>query len=101
MPQNEHWQPIYQLCYPCALNYTYIANYEHLVEHSEQLLAMIGAEGKVSFPLTRTSGTRKRMASYFAQLPIEDIAKLYEMYRNDFKLFGYELDDVIGYDIAF
>lgn len=98
--QNEHWQPMHELCQPCSVNYTYIARYERLMEHSELLLALIGAGHQISFPLTRSSGTKHKMPHYYAQLPLQHIAKLYHMYKHDFRLFAYELDDVIGYDIA-
>lgn len=96
---NEHWQPIYQLCHPCSVNYTFIGKYERLIEDSEFILNAIHANDIV-FPSSKPSSTRAKMKKYYAQLSLTEFEALYKLYRNDFKLFGYELDDILGYDIG-
>ncbi|GLV36669.1 uncharacterized protein CBL_02496 [Carabus blaptoides fortunei] len=96
---NEHWQPIYDMCHPCAINYTFIAKYERLVEDAEMLLNMIQAP-YILFPQSRPSSTYKKLRMYFSQLSLHEMDKLYHLYKVDFKLFGYDLEDILGYDIG-
>lgn len=96
---NEHWKPIFELCHPCRLNYTFIGRYEKFEEDSQILLQMIGAPS-VQFPRTRSSGTSGILKYYYQQLSLTEIEKLYRLYEYDFKLFGYDLENILGYDIG-
>ncbi|XP_066144298.1 carbohydrate sulfotransferase 11-like isoform X2 [Euwallacea fornicatus] len=96
---NEHWTPIYDLCLPCSLNYTFIGHYETLSQDAKTILDMVGAP-PVIFPLTRVGHTRDKLREYFQQLSIFTIEHLYKSYLPDFKLFGYGLEDLLGYDLA-
>ncbi|KAF7284041.1 hypothetical protein GWI33_022660 [Rhynchophorus ferrugineus] len=96
---NEHWTPIYNLCLPCTLNYTFIGHYETLLEDAKTILDMVGAPPLV-FPVTRAGHTRDKLREYFQELSIFTIQHLYKMYLADFKLFGYGLEDLLGYDLA-
>ncbi|KAJ8972123.1 hypothetical protein NQ314_000349 [Rhamnusium bicolor] len=96
---NEHWTPIFNLCRPCTLNYTFIGHYESLSEDSKTVLDMVRAPAVV-FPATRTGHTKEYLRQYFQQLSIYEIQHLYKLYEADFKLFGYGLEDMLGYDLA-
>lgn len=96
---NEHWTPIHQLCHPCTLNYSFIGKYEKLEEDSKIVLNMIGAPS-ITFPRSRPSQTFERLKHYLQQLSMDDIIKLYRVYEVDFKLFGYNLENILGYDIG-
>nr|XP_023026226.1 carbohydrate sulfotransferase 11-like isoform X2 [Leptinotarsa decemlineata] len=96
---NEHWTPIYNLCLPCSLNYTFIGHYETISEDAKTILNMVGAP-PITFPVTRYGHTKERLKYYFQQLSIHDIKALYKLYEPDFKLFGYGLEDLLGYDLA-
>lgn len=95
---NEHWEPIYNLCHPCSLNYNFIGRYETLVEDACALLDMVGAP-RINFPYTRSSNTASKIKTYFQQLSMGDIQDLYKKYEYDFKLFGYTLEDLLGFDL--
>lgn len=95
---NEHWAPVYDLCQPCSLNYTFIGRYDSLVEDARALLDMIGAPS-VTFPYTKPSNTAYKLKKYFQQLSMNDIQGLYKKYEYDFKLFGYNLEDLLGFDL--
>lgn len=95
---NEHWEPVYNLCHPCSLNYNFIGRYETLLEDACALLDMVGAP-PVNFPYTRSSDTAKKIKMYFQQLSMTDIQRLYKKYEYDFKLFGYTLEDLLGFDL--
>ncbi|XP_018571931.1 carbohydrate sulfotransferase 11-like [Anoplophora glabripennis] len=96
---NEHWTPIYDLCSPCLLNYTFIGHYETISEDTKTVLDMVGAP-PIVFPVTRSGHTKEHLRWYFQQLSIFEIQALYKMYERDFKLFGYGLEEMLGYDLA-
>ncbi|XP_056638478.1 carbohydrate sulfotransferase 11 [Diorhabda sublineata] len=96
---NEHWTPIYNLCLPCTLNYTFISHYETITEDSSTILRMVNAP-RLTFPVTKSKRTKDSLKFYFQQLSIYEIEILYKLYEADFKLFGYSLEEILGYDLA-
>lgn len=44
--------------------------------------------------------TRGNLRKYFDPIPIGAIRKLYDIYSNDFKLFDYSLEDVLGFEFG-
>ncbi|KAF5286588.1 hypothetical protein FQA39_LY16271 [Lamprigera yunnana] len=96
---NEHWKPIYELCYPCIVNYTFIGKYEYIDVDSDVILNMVNAP-PISFPHSRSGQTSEKLKLYLRQLSLSDIVALYRMYELDFKLFGYDLENILGFDIG-
>ncbi|XP_019869912.1 carbohydrate sulfotransferase 11 isoform X2 [Aethina tumida] len=97
--ENEHWTPIYDLCHPCSINYTFVGRYETLGQDSTTILDMIGAP-PIVFPATRTHGTSDLVRDYLQQLSITEIGELRKLYQRDFEMFGYNLESLLGYDLA-
>lgn len=64
------------------------------------LLEMIGAPSSLAFPQTRNGGTRGVLKGYFQELSLGEIEGLYRLYELDFRLFGYGLEDILGFDIG-
>lgn len=96
---NEHWEPINRLCHPCAIRYNIIGKYETLIDDSA-LALHLAAAGNLTFPTgQRTSGTNVLLRQYFDRVPISVIRSLYKLYEDDFKLFDYTLEDVLGYEL--
>lgn len=97
---NEHWKPISDLCNPCIVRYNIIGKYETLIDDSALALHIIGLDN-LTFPAgQKTSGTSELMTKYFDPFPMKITRNLYKVYEDDFKLFGYTLEDVFGLELA-
>nr|XP_006815824.1 PREDICTED: carbohydrate sulfotransferase 8-like [Saccoglossus kowalevskii] len=90
---KEHWDFQHKICAVCERSYDFIGHFENIVEESNYLLRSIGVTN-LSFPdaystHATNSSDENIYLKYFSQIPPDDIIKLYELYKWDFKLFGY------------
>lgn len=97
---NEHWESVTRLCNPCAMKYNVIGKYETLIDDSALALNMTGISN-ITFPAgQKTSGTSDLLGKYFDVLPNRVTANLYKLYEHDFRIFGYSLEDVLGFELG-
>ncbi|EDW12877.1 carbohydrate sulfotransferase 13 [Drosophila mojavensis] len=97
---NEHWEVIAKLCNPCVMKYNVVGKYDTLLDDSALALYLAGAKN-LTFPTGhKPSSTRANLRKYFDPLPIGAIRRLYEIYEEDFRLFDYGLDDVLGFEFG-
>ncbi|XP_059477556.1 carbohydrate sulfotransferase 11-like isoform X2 [Neocloeon triangulifer] len=98
---DDHWIPYYLFCTPCLVRYDVIAHVETLFRDQIYTIRLAELEGKLS-PLWshltkghRSAGeTAKR---YFKQLSKWHVQRLFEKYRLDFELFGYDHEEYVNY----
>ncbi|EDV99293.1 carbohydrate sulfotransferase 11 [Drosophila grimshawi] len=97
---NEHWEVIAKLCNPCIMKYNVVGKYDTLLDDSALALYLAGAKN-LTFPTGhKPSSTRANLRNYFDPLPIGAIRRLYEIYEEDFRLFDYGMDDVLGFEFG-
>lgn len=97
---NEHWKPIHNLCEPCSIKYNFIGKYETLLSDSNFILKTIGLS-HLRFPFNvKTASTSNKLKKYFSTLSPSRIKDLYNIYEMDFKLFQYNLQDLLGYEVG-
>ena len=96
---NEHWQLINKLCSPCMMKYNYIGKMETLEDDAEAILKQLGLENEIKYPSHDGSYHHKTedvMRSFYSQLPESTIRKLYEVYKEDFLAFGYNISNFLN-----
>ena len=89
-----HWKPISRICNPCAVRYDVVIEHDNHSEESQILVDYLQMNKPNNNPLyfepyPRVS-TRDKCNRYFTRLSKGLRQKLYELYRDDFLLFGYE-----------
>ena len=92
---DMHWRPIHQVCYPCAIDYDYVGNFETVKEDADYILQQLKLDKMAEFPSFSGSKTSKGLTKYYSQIPRKRIEKLIEIYRPDFDMFNYDFPDEI------
>lgn len=92
---NEHWRPVFDLCFPCHVNYNFVGKYETLETDANYILEKTGLSGHIKFPERvlsyKKQPTRDVMQTYYRNISTRMHRKLFEVYKEDFTLFEYEL----------
>ncbi|KAF3697625.1 Carbohydrate sulfotransferase 12 [Channa argus] len=89
-PFEPHWRQMHHLCQPCLIEYDFVGHQETLQEDAEQLLRILNLENDIKFPPSNKNMTKPgSVLDWFKPVPLEDRRKLYKLYEQDFRLFGY------------
>ncbi len=90
---------MHSYCSLCILKYDYVIKFEDLIEESKTFLNVTGMAS--SLPVTAfdrwlnpnrpgSMNSSAITAKYFDMLSDEEVKKVYNVYQDDFKLFGYD-----------
>lgn len=86
---DVHWAPISKMCFPCDVTYDVIGTFDTLEEDSDYILKYIGVDW-FHYPHSKTAGSTKRlMEQYYSTVSVNDIEKLWSLFKLDAELFGY------------
>ncbi|XP_044198512.1 carbohydrate sulfotransferase 12-like [Thunnus albacares] len=89
-PFEPHWRQMHRLCHPCLIQYDFVGHQETLQEDAEQLLKILKLEDDIKFPPSYENMTSPfSVLDWFGTVPLEERRKLYKLYEEDFRLFGY------------
>ena len=97
---NIHWKPFIDRCHHCSIPYTVIGRIETFQEDFEYIVRKNNLEEVFDLknnplfhsPNSSKKDTKKETMKYFLQLNISQIQRLYNAYKIDFELFGYDID---------
>ena len=92
---DMHWRPAHQTCYPCAINYDYVGNFETVKEDADYILKKLHLDKMAEFPSFTGSNTSEKLHTHYSQIPLDRIIRLAEIYRADFDMFGYKYPEPI------
>ena len=90
---NLHFRPYWVRCHTCSLHLNFIGKLETVVQDRLVLKQVLGLKVKtlnVKAKVHRGPPTRKVAAEMYRTLSPSQIRGLYQMYRLDFELFGYD-----------
>jgi hypothetical protein len=84
----ELYQTMGETCFPCAIKYDYIGDFDHIERDSNHVLKLLGSD--ISFPSEDNPGnTKERMQKYYKELSEILLKNVRKHYENDMQLFGY------------
>ncbi|PIK49380.1 putative carbohydrate sulfotransferase 11 [Apostichopus japonicus] len=87
--KDRHWRPMHKLCYPCDIRYEFIANFETIDTDSAFIRRLVKADLPEKNLHATNSSNLDFAFSYYENVPKPIMRKLYERYKYDFLLFGY------------
>ncbi|KFM58252.1 Carbohydrate sulfotransferase 11, partial [Stegodyphus mimosarum] len=92
---DEHWAPYWSRCDPCLVDYDFVGKLETAEHDFPYAFQKVGIESSPDWwsdvhPISHSLTLR-----YFSSVPEEDIRRLYRIYRLDFELFGYSVDEFL------
>ena len=94
---DVHWRPVYIQCMPCQIKYNILARVDTIKEDSDQILASLGVNARLSVSHATNNTTYKHVSSYYSQLTRDLIRKLYQIYKFDFLMFGYSYSEYLEF----
>ena len=94
---DYHWAPITSICNPCAIKYDILAKFETLSEDSQAILDYVQTkefDKSINFPKQKPMVNSKECRKEFEKIPIEVKTSLYQIFREDFLIFGYQHNEL-------
>ena len=91
---DDHWKRFNDLCNPCSSQYDYIAKFETLnndMEYLKRKINLTDEHRKWFFPRQNYQTNWDLIKKTFKKVPNKLAYRLYEVYREDFEVFGYSL----------
>lgn len=93
---NPHWRPYLSRCAYCSINYTVISKLESLKEDLTFLGQLVGHTFHHREENASGGDTKdERARVYFSQLQRDVVLELYELFRVDFEMFGYDAKEYL------
>lgn len=88
-----HWKPMVDICLPCSIKYDFIGRFETMQQDIDFLLHKLNKdEFGQFFEKTKPYSTSQLVKRFMDQLTPLQLSQLYQVYEQDFKVFGYDPD---------
>ena len=78
-----------------GITYTHIIHYEELRKEWPQFLLDVNIEKELELPWRNNKKGNSCDTCYYDLITREEKMKLYKIYKDDFVMFGYDINDVI------
>ena len=92
--EDIHWEKFHEKCSPCTVPYDVIGHLETAKQDTKYILKKSGlheAANDVKHAHVTKNGTSVMWRQhYFSKVPCVILKKVYEVYKLDFDLFGYD-----------
>ncbi|XP_038060770.1 carbohydrate sulfotransferase 11-like [Patiria miniata] len=94
---DSHWLEIHKVCSPCQVNYDYLGKLETVDDDARYMLTSLEVQDKANFPTGDEHQTNSSQVynAYFGQVTKTSLQRLWELYKLDFELFGYDKPDFL------
>lgn len=91
---NDHWVPYWLHCHVCEMEYDIIGKMETITEDMEFIAKESGlAAANISLPWANKKSSGDNVSlDYFRKLSVKQVQGLYNIYKPDFEMFGYNAD---------
>ena len=101
---DQHWRPITELCLPCSFTYDILIEHDKIAEESQMVLDYLQRNNKQNPPLDFKEYSPQTSTNVcnnaFKTVPMDMRKKVFEIYKNDFALFGYKTDLASDHNIC-
>ncbi|XP_068246376.1 carbohydrate sulfotransferase 11-like isoform X1 [Palaemon carinicauda] len=97
LTMNRHWRPYSSNCKPCRFPYDYIVKQETFEEDLRYIVLKLGIE-EVDVTTRKNYKSLSKFPTYeayFRDIPDDVIVRLYNIYKQDFYLFGYDVPQFV------
>lgn len=94
---DHHWKTFSHFCKPCLIRYDYISHAETSNDDGQYILKRAGVDNIVHLPGIYASSPSLKATTIeiFKNVSQETVGRLFERYREDFEVFGYEIDEYL------
>ncbi|CAM1154632.1 Uncharacterised protein r2_g4328 [Pycnogonum litorale] len=95
-----HWQPFWHRCKPCEVRYDFVGKLETFHEDIEFLHEIVNASDPnitKGDKVPHKTNSSSLLKNYYSQLSLNEMKKLYSVYKPDFDKFDYSPDIFFDY----
>ena len=94
---DPHLHPFWNECNYCNLNYEVIGKMETFTNDSNYIMAKTGMRPSIEQEHISSGGSTSDLAKvYFANIPNKLTKKLQQLYKIDFEMFNYNIQDFLS-----
>lgn len=97
MEFNDHWSPYWLHCQVCHNRFNVVGKFETIREDIEHISNSTNLNVDITkFPWANKKGGKDAVSfKYFKLIDYDSIMKLYHIYKLDFEMFGYSVEDYL------
>jgi len=95
---NHHWKEQYKSCQPCSVKYDSLVYYETMRDDAKHVLLRIADRPNITL-VSRSEDTLQASSDdhlhLYDTVPVNNIRGLLNFYKNDYNIFGFQIQERI------